>query len=156
RRLWTNSLFVTLVLHPGRDAGDRAGAFARRLGAARRRAAEVSAAALERLEAAGRDLEQHLHRYGPRRLGPAQRGALWFSEPMEALRLVLTGRPGPAPLVTGHLGEALYTARAIFGRETIELRDVADARYAGVLAIKEYPATTRPGLWDGLLTAPFG
>lgn len=156
RRLWTNSLFVTLVLHPGRDAGDRAGAFARRLGAARRRAAEVSAAALERLEAAGRDLEQHLHRYGPRRLSLAERGGLWFSEPMEALRLVLTGRPGPAPLVTGHLGEALYTARAIFGRETIELRDVADARYAGVLAIKEYPATTRPGLWDGLLTAPFG
>jgi len=75
---------------------------------------------------------------------------------MEALRLVLTGRPGPAPLVTGHLGEALYTARAIFGRETIELRDVADARYAGILAIKEYPATTRPGLWDALLTAPFG
>lgn len=156
RRLWTNSLFVTLVLHPGRDAGDRAGAFARRLGAARRRAAEVSVAALERLEEAGRDLEQHLHRYTPRRLGLCEREGLWFSETMEALRLVLTGRPGAAPLVLGHLGEAIYTARTIFGRDAIELRDVSDARYAGILAIKEYPATTRPGLWDGLLTAPFG
>src|SRR5690606_9081814 len=28
-------------------------------------------------------------------------------------------------------------------------------RYAGVLAIKEYPATTRPGLWNALLSARF-
>ncbi len=156
RRLWTNTLYVTLVLHPGRDAQDRAAAVMARLKSARRKSAELAAGALERLEEAGRDLEQYLHRYRPRQLGIYERDGLWFSETMEALRLVLTGRPGPIPLVFGHLGEALYTVRAIFGRETIELRDVADTRYAGVLAIKEYPATTRPGLWDALLTAPFG
>ncbi len=155
RQLWANALFVTIVLHPGRDAGDRAAAFVARLKAARRHDQEVSAAAIARLEEAGRDLQQYLSRYRPRRLGLYERDGLWFSEPMEAMQLVLTGRPGRAPLVYGHLGEALYTARAIFGRETIELRDVADTRFAGVLAIKEYPATTRPGLWDGLLTAPF-
>lgn len=156
RRLWTNSLFVFLVLHPGRDAGDRAGDLLRRLDRSRRRSAEVAEPALRRLEEAGRDLEQHLHRYGPRRLGVVEREGLWFSETLEALRLVLTGRPGAAPLVRGHLGEALYTARVIFGRETLELRDVCDTRFGGVLAIKEYPAATRPGQWNALLTAPFG
>ncbi len=156
RRMWANALYVTLVLHPGRDPGDRATAMLARLGSARRRAAEVSVAAIARIEEAGRDLEQHLHRYRPRRLGLYERDGLWRSEPMEALRLVLTGRPGAAPLVHGHLGDALYTLRAVFGRETIELRDVADTRFAGMLAVKEYPASTRPGLWDALLTAPFG
>lgn len=156
RRLWTNSLFVFLVLHPGRDAGDRAGDLLRRLDRSRRRSAEVAEPALRRLEEAGRDLEQHLHRYGPRRLGVVERDGLWFSETLEALRLVLNGRPGAAPLVRGHLGEALYTARVIFGRETLDLRDVCDTRFGGILAIKEYPAVTRPGQWNALLTAPFG
>lgn len=156
RRLWANTLYVTLILHPGRDPGDRASALLERLRSARRQGAEASLAAIARLEEAGRDLTQYLHRYRPRQLGLYERDGLWRSETMEALRLVLAGRPGPAPLVHGHLGEALYSLRAIFGRETIELRDVADTRFAGILAIKEYPAATRPGLWDALLTAPFG
>ncbi|MFN3668438.1 MAG: VirB4 family type IV secretion/conjugal transfer ATPase [Brevundimonas sp.] len=154
--LWINELFVTLVLHPGRDPADRAGAVLRRLKRARRRDLEVAPEALARLEEAGRDLLQYLGRYRPRRLGLRQAGGVWLSGPMEVMRLVLTGRPAPAPIVHGHLGSAAYTVRAIFGRETLELRDAAEARYAGILAIKEYPAATRPGLWDPLLTARFG
>lgn len=156
RQLWINELFVTLVLHPGRDAGDRAAALAKRLKAARRSDGEVEVAHIRRLEEAGRDLAQYLGRYAPRRLGLYERDGLWFSEPMEVMRLVLTGRRSPVPIVFGHLGSAVYTVRAIFGRETLELRDAADARYGGVLAIKEYPATTRPGLWDDLLSVRFG
>lgn len=156
RRLWTNSLFVFLVLHPGREAGDRAAAMLRRWRGAAAASPAATEGALARIEEAARDFGQHLQRYAPRALGLVLRDGLWFSEPMEALRLVLTGRPGPQPLVRGHLGDALYTVRAIFGRETLELRDVADARFGGILAVKEYPASTRPGLWDGLLTAPFG
>ena len=155
RRMFVNELFVTLVLHPGRAGGERAAAMLARLTAARRGPVEVDAEAVRRLHEAGRDLAQHLARYTPRPLGLYAHGGLWFSEPMEAMRRVLTGRPGRVPLVRGHLGSALYTTRVIFGRESLELRDVADARYAGVLAIKEYPAATRPGLWDGLLSAPF-
>lgn len=156
RQLWVNELFVTLVLHPGRDPADRVTGVMRRLGAARRAGDEVALAAISRLEEAGRDLAQYLARYGPRLLGLYERQGLWFSETMEAMSLVLTGRRASAPLVYGHLGSALYTVRAIFGREIVELRDVADTRYAGILAVKEYPASTRPGLWDGLLTARFG
>lgn len=155
-RLWTNSLFVTLVLHPGRGAQEKAAALAAKVRPAQRPSRESLEASLSRLEEAGRDAAQYLHRYGPRRLGLIERDGLWFSEPMEALNLVMTGRPGPAPLVFGHLGEALYSARAIFGRETLELREIDRTQFGAMLAIKEYPATTRPGLWNALLTAPFG
>ena len=156
RRLWVNELFVTLVLHPGRDAADRASAFLARLKTARREDTEVDSAGIYRIREAGRDLVQHLARYGASELVLCERDGLWFSEPLETMRLVLTGELLPVPIVRGHLGSAVSTTRLIFGRETIELRDVADTRYAGILAIKEYPATTRPGLWDALLSADFG
>lgn len=153
--LWVNELFVTLVLHPGREASDLTAALMRRLSATRREDPEPAMIRLRRIEEAGRDLVQYLDRYAPRRLGLYEKHGLWFSEPMEIMGLVLTGQRSPAPIVYGHLGAALYTTRAIFGRETLELRDVVADRYAGVLAIKEYPATTRPGLWNALLSARF-
>lgn len=155
RRLFVNELFVSLVLHPARDPADRASRLLRRLRAAHRGADEIEAGAIARLEEAGRTLEQFLTRYGPHRLSLQMRDGLWFSEPMELVRLILSGRAEPAPLVWGHLGEAAYLARVIFGRETLEIRDVTETRFAAILAVKEYPATTRPGLWNGLLDARF-
>jgi len=150
-QMFVNELYVTLVLHPGRDATDRIGAW---LSKSRQAVADESDA-VRQLEDAGRDLAQYLDRYGVRPLGLYQRGGLWFSEPMEVLRLVLTGRRERVPLIRGHLGSAIYTARVIFGREALEIRDVAEARYAGMFGIKEYPATTRPGVWNALLSARF-
>jgi type IV secretion system protein VirB4 len=158
-RLFVNELYVTLVLHPGRAAQDRAQAVA--TGLARRWSRRPDAgddAEDDRvgiLADAGRDLAQYLGRYGPTPLGLIARNGLHFSEPMSLLRLVLTGADEPVPLVRGHLGSAIYTSRLIFGRESLEIREAADARYAGLFGIKEYPATTRPGLWDGLLSARF-
>lgn len=152
-RMFVNELYVTVVLHLGRDVSERAGAW---LARARRTAAPVADdEAIKRLEDAGRDLAQYLARYGVRPLGLYQHDGLWFSEPMELLRLVLTGRHERVPLVCGHLGSAIYTARVIFGREALEIRDAAEARYAGIFGIKEYPAVTRPGLWNALLSARF-
>ncbi|MGE5564981.1 MAG: VirB4 family type IV secretion/conjugal transfer ATPase [Parcubacteria group bacterium] len=152
-RMFVNELYVTLVLHPGRDAADRANAW---LARSRKTAAPAGEdEAVKRLEDAGRDLAQYLGRYGVRPLGLYEHDGLSFSEPMELLRLLLTGRRERVPLVRGHLGSAIYTARLIFGREAMEIRDAADARFAGVFGIKEYPAVTRPGLWNGLLSARF-
>lgn len=153
-RLFVNELFLALVLHPGRDAADRTQAWVGRL----LRASHVELPEDEdvrRLEDAGRDLIQHLARYAARPLSLYEHHGLTFSEPLEYLRLVLTGQPERVPLVRGHLGEAIYSARVIFGREALEIRDATDARYAGLFGIKEYPSATRPGLWDGLLAAPF-
>lgn len=152
-RMFVNELFVTLVLHPGHEAADRAGAWFARTRKAPMLDAEDEA--VKRLEDAGRDLAQYLGRYGVRPLGLYERDGLWFSEPMEVLRLVLTGRRERVPLIRGHLGSAIYTARVIFGREALEIRDAAEARFAGIFGVKEYPAVTRPGLWNGLLSARF-
>jgi type IV secretion system protein VirB4 len=154
QRMFVNDLFVSLVLHPARDAAERTQAWVGRL----IRASNLDLAeedAVQRLEDAGRDLVQHLARYGARPLNLYERDGLTFSEPLEHLRLVLTGAPQRVPLVRGHLGAAIYDVRVIFGREALEIRDAAAARYAGVFGIKEYPAATRPGLWDPLLAAPF-
>lgn len=150
-QMFVNELYVTLVLHPGRDAAERAGAWI----AKRRRSEGDQEAAVKRLQDAGRDLAQYLSRYGVRTLGLYERDGSWFSEPLEVLRLVLTGRRERVPLIRGHLGSAIYSARVIFGREALEIRDAADARFAGIFGVKEYPAVTRPGLWNGLLSARF-
>jgi type IV secretion system protein VirB4 len=150
-QMFVNELYVTLVLHPGREAAERAGAWI----AKRRRSEGDEEAAVKRLQDAGRDLAQYLSRYGVRTLGLYERDGGWFSEPLEVLRLVLTGRRERVPLIRGHLGSAIYSARVIFGREALEIRDVADARFAGIFGVKEYPAVTRPGLWNGLLSARF-
>ena len=154
--LFVNELYLTLVIHPGRDTADRAAALLAKLRArGRSPKTEPDAEALRRLTEAGRDLEQHLARYAPRPLGLYERHGVWFSEPLELLRLVLTGRSERVPLVRGHLSEAIYTSRLIFGREALEIRDAAETRYGAMLGVKEYPASTRPGLWDGLLSARF-
>ncbi len=153
-RVFANELYLTLVLHPGGDAAERTQAWVGRLIRASRVDLETDDA-VRWLEEAGDALQQHLARYRAEPLGLYERDGLWFSAPMEMLRLVLTGEPARVPLVRGHLGEAIYTARLIFGREALEIRDVASARYAAMLGVKEYPAATRPGLWDGLLSAPY-
>jgi len=152
-RMFVNELYVTLVLHPGREMAERASAWVSRRGKTEAPAPEE--AAIKRLEDAGRDLAQYLARYGVRTLGLYEHGGSWFSEPMELLRLVLSGRPERVPLVRGHLGSAIYTDRLIFGREALEIRGPVDARYAGIFGVKEYPAVTRPGLWNALLSARF-
>lgn len=154
-RLFTNDLYVTLVLHPGRDPAERAAAFANRLRSRGKAGVEVDEESIRTLEDKGRDLLQYLGRYGVRPIGLYERNGLSFSEPMELLHLVLTGREQRMPLVRGHLGNALYASRLIFGREALEIREPGEEKFAGIFGIKEYPATTRPGLWDGLLKAPY-
>lgn len=154
QQLFVNELYLTLVLHPGRQTSDRVEAWLSSRGAHRTSAGHEDGD-IKRLEDAGRDLIQHLGRYGVRPLSLYQRDGLWFSEPMEMLKLVLTGTPQPMPLVRGHLGSALYDVRLIFGREAFEIRSADRALYGAMFGLKEYPASTRPGLWNGLLAAPF-
>ena len=153
--LFRNDLILTLVWHPGRDAAERAAAFFARLGKAGRAGAEVDTEALKKLEDVARDLIAALERYGPHRLTLYQREGLVFSEPMEFLHELIAGERLPMPLVHGPIGPALYTNRLIFGREALEIRGAGGSRYAGMLGLKEYPSSTKPGMFDGLLSLPF-
>ena len=117
-------------------------------------AAAVDSASLKKLEDATRDAVAALAAYGPRRLGFEDRDGIAFSEPTAFLHELVSGECLPMPLVQGPIGPALYTNRLIFGREAVEIRSPGRSTYAGLFGLKEYPATTKPGLLDGLLAAP--
>jgi type IV secretion system protein VirB4 len=155
KQLYANELYLTLVWHPGRDAAERASQFFSRLGRARRAGGEVDGRGLKKLEDVSRDLMAALDRYAPCRLSLIERQGVAFSEIGSFLQTLVACERLPFPLVQGPIGPALYANRLIFGRETIEIRGPGGSRFAGMLAFKDYPATTRPGLLDGLLAAPF-
>jgi type IV secretion system protein VirB4 len=154
-QLFRNELYLTLVWHPGRGATEAASDFFRRLGRASGALTEVDADSLKRLSDASRDLIAALERYGARPLGLIDRNGIVFSEPMAVLHALASGEWLPVPLPQGPIGPALYTNRIIFGREALEIRGGGGSRFAGMFGIKEYPASTRPGLLNALLSAPF-
>ncbi|SMF42838.1 type IV secretion system protein VirB4 [Azospirillum oryzae] len=154
-RLFCNRLFLSVLLRPP-GAGERrrlAGLFARRRRGDLARPAAPTA--LEALDAAVATLLAELDDHAPRRLGLREQNGVLFSEPAEALRLILTGQTFPVPLVDGHLGGAIYTDRVIVGREAIEIRGPGGSSYAAAFGLREYPATSWPGMFDAVLAAPY-
>ncbi|RVT90550.1 VirB4 family type IV secretion/conjugal transfer ATPase [Sphingomonas crocodyli] len=151
RPLFLNELFVTLVMRPAAGGADQVADLMRRLSRAAATSAETDPDAVRRIEEKARDFEKLLAACRPRRLGVYERHGLAFSEPLEMLEQVMTGRRLPVPLVAGHLGSALYSSRAIFGAEVIEIRSADRSSFAGMFGIREYPAATRPAQLAGLL-----
>ncbi|AIC31477.1 type IV secretion system protein VirB4 (plasmid) [Rhizobium etli bv. mimosae str. IE4771] len=153
--LFRNDLYVTLVWHPGRDPAQRAARLLNRLRKARRARMEVDEIALKHLRDKVVDLIAGLRRFEPRVLTLYEQDGIVFSEPSEVLHQLVGGRREPIPLTEGRISSAIYSDRVLFGRETVEIRHEAACRYAGLFGFKEYPAATRPGMLDGILTAPF-
>jgi len=153
--LFRNDLYLSLVWHPGKDAAERVAAFLSRLRKARRRRVELDVDALKRLDDTIVDVTAGLKRFGPRVLTLQERDGLVFSEPSEVLHQLVGGRREAVPLTEGRVSSAIYSDRVIVGRETVEIRHEGSSRYAGMFGFKEYPARTRPGMFDGLLTVPY-
>ena len=153
--LFRNDLYLSLVWHPGKDAAERVAAFLSRLRKARRRGVELDVDALKRLDDTIVDVTAGLKRFGPRVLTLQERDGLVFSEPSEVLHQRVGGRREAVPLTEGRVSSAIYSDRVIVGRETVEIRHEGSSRYAGMFGFKEYPARTRPGMFDGLLTVPY-
>lgn len=153
-RLFQNELFLSAVLRPPQAAGKRlSGMLSPRRRGDTRRAAQASD--LDRLETVVATLMADLHSYHPERLGLRASQGATFSELAEALRFVLTGERLAVPLVNGHLGGAIYTDRVIVGREAIEIRGPGGSTFAAGFGMREYPATTWPGMFDAVLVAPY-
>jgi type IV secretion system protein VirB4 len=153
--LYRNDLYLTLLWLPAQDHAAKASAFLSKLMQARARGTEAEEESIKKLGDATRDAIAKLDRYNPRVLGLVDRDGILFSEPMEMLNRIVSGEQVPLPLVQGTIASALYTSRVIFGRETIEFRGAGQSRYGGMFGVKEYPASTKPGMLNGLLKAPF-
>jgi type IV secretion system protein VirB4 len=150
--LFQNEYFVTLVVSPRSVLGTRFGKFRSKIG---RNFPSVADGLARELEDQWHILANGLESFLIRRLGVYERDGIVFSEMAETLRLIITGRHLPVPIVSGHLGDSIYTDRVICGRRGIEIRAPDKSTYGTIFSFREYPAKTRPGMLNTLLSAPF-
>jgi len=153
--LFRNDLYLTILYSPSRDPAEKAARLLSRLRKARRTDTELDEDALKQLGDKVIDVTAGLKRFQPRVLSLYEHDGLLFSEPSEILHQIVGGRREPVPLTEGRISSAIYSDRVIVGREAIEIRHEAESRFAGILSFKEYPARTRTGMLDSVLTSPF-
>ena len=153
KRMFVNELFLTVVRRPleGRTGLlDSAAALFRAPG----RADDL--VGRRDLDAAVEAMLRSLAPYGARRLGLYATAQGDCSEPLEFLSFLYNGELRPVLLPRADVGRYLPYTRVSFGGDTIDLKGpaVGDRRYAAMLSIKDYPASTSPGLLDNLLRLP--
>ncbi|WP_412066897.1 VirB4 family type IV secretion/conjugal transfer ATPase [Rhizobium sp. SYY.PMSO] len=153
--LFRNDLYLSILWSPPHDPADKAVKLLSRLRRAKRGGLELDEEALKQLRDKVVDVTAGLKRFEPRVLSIYEQDGMLFSEPSEVLHQLVGGRREPLPLTDGRISSAIYSDRVIIGRETIEIRHEAASRYAGMLSFKEYPARTRTGMLNAVLTSPF-
>ncbi|WP_375628762.1 MULTISPECIES: VirB4 family type IV secretion/conjugal transfer ATPase [unclassified Bartonella] len=155
QELYRNDLYLSILWNPHVDQTDKLVEFFKRLGKAKQEKTEVDAESIRKLEDITTDLIQNLERYGARRLSLYEHEGNIYSQQSEFIHQLVGGRRERIPLTWGTIASTVYSDRLIFGKEIIEIRYEAEQRFAGMFGWKEYPAKTRVGMADGLLTLPF-
>ena len=150
--LYRNDYYISLVVSPRGKLGT---GFAQRLAKFGKKFPEVAEGLTRELEDQWFVLANGLEGFNIRRLGVYEHDGIMFSEMAEALRLIITGRYLRVPIVSGHMGDSLYTDRVICGRRGVEIRAPDKSLYGTIFSFREYPAKTRPGMLNTLLSAPF-
>jgi len=151
-RLFRNDYFVSLLVTPRNILGKTGSKIARfRQGPA----SNGDASVIRALEDVWQVLANGLEAYGVRRLGLRTSGEVMFTEIGEALRLIISGAWMAVPVVSGSLGASIYTDRVICGQRGFEIRAPGDSRVGTLFSFREYPAKTRPGMLNTLLSADF-
>jgi type IV secretion system protein VirB4 len=150
-REWVNEWFVTVIVHPRAPVTRGWNALRSRLG--RKDPPAGSDELLRTLDDRMLVLAKAYAEYQPVRLGVREAGGVVFSEIAEALRLFLTARFLPVPVVSGSLGGAIYTDRVICGRRGFEVRSPGRPSFGVLMGLKEYPDRTWPGILNFLLAA---
>ncbi len=164
-RLMANELYLTVVYRSLPAAGTRwawralGGAAGGGKSGGGRNAAAENVAALDACAKLRELVRSSLAPYEPVALGVYRRrgrgGERWCSPLIELLAYLVNGELRPRVLSPTPLAQGLATSRISFGPELIEYRTPTTTLWGAMLGIKEYPATTQPGLLDGLLTAPY-
>ena len=97
-----------------------------------------------------------LDRYEPELLGCYEKNGVMFSELLEFLSFWVDGEWRRFALPRAEIKDILCTSRPFFGKGGLmALSGPTRTQYAGVLAIQDYPASTFPGILNGLLSLPF-
>ncbi|MGI4879523.1 MAG: VirB4 family type IV secretion/conjugal transfer ATPase [Janthinobacterium lividum] len=154
RQMFVNELFLTVVRRPlqGRTGIlDTAGAWFRPRGGD-----GGTLAGARDLDNAVAAMLRSLGPYGARRLAVYDTTHGACSEPLEFLSFLFNAELRPVLLPRADIGRYLPYKRVSFGGDTLDLKGAtaAERRYAAMLSIKDYPASTAPGLLDNLLRLP--
>ncbi|MBA3676742.1 MAG: VirB4 family type IV secretion/conjugal transfer ATPase [Sphingosinicella sp.] len=157
KRLFANQLFLCLVRRPLQGRGGAADRLARLFGIAGEdgRMADLARERRE-LDAARDALMAALSEYGARLLGTYETKAGTCSEPLEYLSSLYNQEMRPVLLPEGDVGHYLPYRRVSFGARTVELGATGDEgrTFLGLVAVKDYPAHSAPGMLDELLRLP--
>ena len=151
RALFRNDLFVTVMLHPEAGVGQ----------GLRSLVAPADADADEMMVQDFADLmskvEAGLARYGLRRLGlrPGP-GGVMFSEIFEAWHVVANNRHRSIALSVGAMGRLVVPERFTFGQRDAHLVGEHGPHFVALLTFLDYPARTRPLMFDELRSVSFG
>ncbi len=151
-RLYLNDYLIWLVVSP-RNALGKVGSRLARMGKLPGEAA--TAALLRTLEDMWQAMRNGLEPYGLRRMGVREKNDVLFTEIGEGLRQIITCRWMPVPLVSGSLGASIYQDRVICGKRGFEVRAPGGSYVGTIFSFREYPARTRPGMLNTLLSADF-
>jgi type IV secretion system protein VirB4 len=153
--LMINEIYLAIVYRPTSDV--TSGLISKLLAKAQRDGSQqIFADALDVCEKLAQTLAASLARYEPDMLGTYQSGKVCCSSLLEYLGMLINGEWQRTPLPIGPLNQALATTRLFFGTEAIEYRLPTVTRVGAMLGIKEYPTPTVVGMYNRLLSAPFG
>ncbi|MGE0180794.1 MAG: VirB4 family type IV secretion/conjugal transfer ATPase [Parvularculaceae bacterium] len=155
KRLFVNDLFLTIVYKPSLGKVgilDRLSDGAKRASRAARLASREKE--LRMLDSVREALTASLRAYAPRTLARYDGAGGVCSEPLEFLSLILNGELRPVVEPDGDVAQHLPYKRLSFGVEAFEQRGAGENTFGAMLAMKEYPPTTTPGMLDGLLRLP--
>ncbi|QZP09770.1 VirB4 family type IV secretion/conjugal transfer ATPase [Caenibius sp. WL] len=158
KQLFTNDLFLCIIRRPLQGRGKAVDRLARMFGKATQ-AGRIADLASERraLDAACDALLAALSEYGARRLGAYEGKGGLCSEPIEYLSALYNGEFRPVLAPSGDVGHHLPYRRVSFGARTVELGPTDERKrdFLGIIAIKEYPGQSSPGMLDDLMRLPF-
>lgn len=156
KSLYVNELFVTLVRRPLQG---RLGLLDRLRSLARTRADEEAdlAASRQALDATTDALLAALSAYKPHLLTAYDSDQGPRSEPLEFLSYLINNRMAPVAIPHGDIGHHLPARRISFGQNAFELAasGAEPRQFGAVVAIKDYPGQTMPGMFDQLYRMPF-
>lgn len=153
KKLYVNELYLTLLYRPQPLALARA--FQKVDELTPKGKVQANSLAADKINGLAKELEKHLTRYAPERLGTYEFNGNMYSEALEFLQFLVNGYEQRFPLVRANLQDKLITSRPLFGREAMEFRAPDRSLVAAVLGIKEYPHPTVPGLFNELLHANY-
>ena len=160
RQLFVNDTILTLVRRPAKGKVGLIERMSRKMRGLKKNSVEEDAARardLRELDAARVNMIAALGRYGPRLLGQYEsRGGEMRCTMMEHLSAIYNGESQPVMVPQGDLGQYLPYKRVSFGMDTLELRGAMHGgnRLGAIISIKDYPASTAPGMLDNLLRLP--